>query len=323
MKITASVCANKGRIRGNNEDNFFLNGVYLEKAKRDVVTRLSAQDDSACQLYAVCDGMGGEMAGEEASYAAVAAMCVLKERLINEPGKAIDELLDVYTEQVNQEILQFGEQGHMGTTLALLCVRDGQARVAHMGDSRIYRLRNGEMLQLTTDHSEGRRLLALGLIDEEKYKVHPMRNAIVRYLGMYYPDMQITAEISEPLELQNGDRFLLCSDGLSDMVSQEDIYRLLGEGSPLEAAQSLEAAALDGGGRDNITVMVVDVGSSEEGKSQGKTPMPSPRFLLTGGVIVASLAIILAVLFGLRVLGRPRTGQPPEKAPTIAPAIMP
>lgn len=259
MKITATVCVSKGKVRTNNEDNYFLNGSYLEKGAMDVDSSLTAEADTDCQLYAVCDGMGGEADGEEASYIAASSLSQFAEKLSATEDAALIDLLDAYTETVNTQILAYGKRGRMGTTLAMLLMRDDYAYAAHMGDSRIYQIRERQIIAYTADHTEANRLLSLGMITEEQHKNHPMRNALIRYLGMYYPSMQITAELKDLGRLLPGDRFLLCSDGLTDLVSEQGILQAIQGLSARDAAAKLVQCALEAGGTDNVTVMIVDV----------------------------------------------------------------
>ena len=260
MKIYAAALSDKGCVRANNEDNLFFNGSIKEKDAPSFCSTLNFDGKDGYQIYAVCDGMGGEADGETAAYIAVSALVSLKEKLETATEENIGTLIDVYTEEVNREILAYGKLGHMGTTLALLLIYRNKAYIAHMGDSRIYLIRENEIIALTSDHSEASRLLALGFISEEQYRTHPMKNVITRYLGMYYPDLKITAAIQEPIDIRRKDRFLLCSDGLSDLISTQQILQIASGRSTSEAADDLLVSALTAGGIDNVTVMIVEMG---------------------------------------------------------------
>lgn len=270
MKIRAAALSDKGCTRANNEDNIFLDGSFKEKDAPSFCSTLIFDGKDGYQIFAVCDGMGGESDGETAAYIAVSALVSLKEKLQIATEENIGTLIDAYTEEVNQTILAYGKQGHMGTTLVLLLIFGNKAYIAHMGDSRIYLIRENEIIALTSDHSEAGRLLALGFITEEQYRTHPMKNVITRYLGMYYPDLTITAAIQEPIEIRRKDRFLLCSDGLSDLISTQQILQIASGKSTSKAADDLLVSALTAGGIDNVTVMIVDMGYAGKTRQQIK-----------------------------------------------------
>jgi protein phosphatase len=144
----------------------------------------------------------------------------------------------------------------MGATLALLVLRERTGFVAHMGDSRVYLFRNGRLQQLTTDHSLVSLLQSTGEITAEEARTHPARNRITRHVGMeraLYPDVQ-------SLELCDGDRLLLCTDGLNGMIDDDRIAEILNSGEdPEQACASLVDAANAAGGRDNVTALIVDL----------------------------------------------------------------
>lgn len=259
MSISAAVYSHKGYVRNNNEDNFFLNGIFIDKDEMNTGIHTCSDSDAVCQLYAICDGMGGETNGKQASYDAVAALAALKDKLAGASREKLRDLIDDYTAEINKKILGYGLHGHMGTTIAMLLIYNNEAYIAHMGDSRVYLIREKEIIVLTSDHSEAGRLLALGFINDEQYRTHPMRNAIIRYLGMDYPDMKVTAVIQGPLPIQRRDRFLICSDGLSKLVLSQEIIEKAAGKQAAEAVTSLVKCALDAGGTDNITAMIIDI----------------------------------------------------------------
>jgi len=239
MRLDYAAASDVGLVRKGNEDSFV----------------------SGPHLFAVCDGMGGAQAGEVASEAAC-------RRLLELSPSATEDELRRAVEEANAHVLRAArlERGlaGMGTTLtAALTAPDGaSATIAHVGDSRAYLWHDGQLRQLTDDHSLVAEMVRQGRLTAEEAAVHPHRSVITRALGtesVVQVDMVHTS-------LEPGDRLLICSDGLSGMVSDEEISRMLGEGREAGAVtKSLVAAALAAGGEDNVTVVVVLV---EEGEGR-------------------------------------------------------
>ncbi|GAA2394920.1 serine/threonine protein phosphatase [Catellatospora methionotrophica] len=213
---------------------------------------------TSSHLFAVADGMGGHAAGDVASAIAVARLARLAQRAHLQPG-------DVRTEvtECNREILAAAAadqtRSGMGTTLAGVGVtRLGGTDhwvVFNVGDSRVYRFTDGSLVQVTVDHSEVAELVAAGTIRADEAHLHPKRNVITRVLGMRpdpAPDLWV-------FPLTPGERFVICTDGLSSELTDDQIARVLyAEPTAPSAAQQLVAQAVAAGGRDNVTVVVVD-----------------------------------------------------------------
>ena len=232
MRLRAGVVSHRGLVRQNNEDSYLV--------RRG--------------LYAVCDGMGGARAGEVASEMACRALLAL------DPASATPEdlreaIIEADRAMVDRSLEEEGLLG-MGTTLTAALGGEGSLTLAHVGDSRAYLLRDGDLVQLTQDHSWVGEMVRRGELTPAQAAVHPHRSVITRVLGTggdFEPDI-----VEVPVE--TGDRLLLCSDGLTGMVSDQDVAGILQqEGDPQAAAQSLIQAALAGGGEDNVTVVVVDI----------------------------------------------------------------
>jgi len=206
-----------------------------------------------CGVFAVADGMGGHNAGDVASRLAVESM---RGRLRGRNPQAA--LLQNAVQETNIVLLQRAKEDPacqgMGTTLTLLCVLEGAALIAHVGDSRCYRYRNGALLQCTQDHSVVAELMRQGVLTPEEARVHPYRNVITRALGTAG---HVEVDIVE-MDAKPGDRFLLCSDGLSGEVPDEAIARLLRADDLDEAADALLTAALDAGAEDNVTLLLLE-----------------------------------------------------------------
>ncbi len=213
-------------------------------------------------LFVVADGMGGHLAGEVASEMAVAR---LNERLPVGALSSLDDLVSAINE-ANQEIydgsVENPDQAGMGTTVTAIAVvadaLDGEVfGIANVGDSRGYVLRHGRLRQVTIDHSFVQELVAEGAITRDEARTHPRRNIVTRALGIE-PFVRVD---SWTMPVIRGDRFVLCSDGLVDEVTDDEITEVLRAHAddPQAAADALVAAANAAGGRDNITVVVVDV----------------------------------------------------------------
>ncbi len=216
-----------------------------------------ALDDGEGRFFVVADGMGGHAGGQEASKIATE---VIKAYLLENWDLALDSetLLKEAIDRANQSIIE-DQQGHperadMGTTVVVLIFRDNLSWCAHVGDSRLYRLRGSELEQITEDHTWVGFALKAGEISKEQAKFHPWRHVLSQCLGR--KDLQ-RIDIQK-LDIQPGDRLLICSDGLTEEVSDEEIQSfLMKKATCEEAGTELIAAAKEAGGSDNITVVIV------------------------------------------------------------------
>jgi PPM family protein phosphatase len=235
FKLVAAGITDVGRVRAGapNEDGFL-----------DETRRLG--------LVAVADGMGGHRAGEVASATALEAL-----RAAMTAGEPLRDAI----EGANDAVLEKSEADHelrgMGTTLTAGTLgTDGNLLIGHVGDSRAYLVRDGELTQITNDHSLVEEMVRGGELTPEQAEGHPRRSIITRALGI---DPEVDVDVY-PVALRPGDRFLLCSDGLTTMLRGDEIAQILeGEPHPERAAQLLVDAANAAGGEDNITALVVEV----------------------------------------------------------------
>lgn len=245
--VRAAGATDIGHTRTNNEDSWLV--------------------DMERKLFIVSDGMGGHQAGEVASRAVVTVLPAMIEQLMTQKKPTSENSYRVVLRdailQLSQRLREesqgkAGLQG-MGATLVLMWFTEikgtVKAYIASMGDSRIYRLRGKNIQQLTRDHSVVALLLRHGEITEEEAKGHPARGRLSRYIGM---EGDTFADVIT-IEAQPGDRFLLCSDGLTGMVPEQKVANLLAQNSEPEAAcKVLVAAANEAGGKDNITALVIN-----------------------------------------------------------------
>ena len=254
-----------GLVRSHNEDSFLIR--------------------TPC--FAVCDGMGGHAAGEVASSIAVET---IGEKA---PATADDTLLGAAIEAANQAVIKGAEEGRgkpgMGCTASAALIDGNRMAIAHVGDSRIYLLHAGTLVRVTRDHSYVEELVDAGQITADEARVHPSRSIITRALGSD-PDMYAD---HFSIEVSNGDRVILCSDGLSSMVPDSEIESLaVSSATPQQAADNLVSAALTAGGADNITVIVVDVLNDGVAAAARKH---SVGFALR---VVVAMVLVAVVVFG-------------------------
>lgn len=206
-------------------------------------------------LFVLADGMGGHNAGEVASALAVEEIL----RIDPNQGEFIPSLR-LFLNQANQVLLDYAEQHPecrgMGTTIALVKVETGKITVAHVGDSRVYLWRQAELTQLTRDHSVVEELVRVGGLTEEEAQNHPQRNLLTKALGT---QGEVGVEINEVV-VEQGDRVLLCTDGLTSMLGKDEINQILSADlSSQEIADTLVGEANQRGGADNITVIVIKI----------------------------------------------------------------
>ncbi|HEY8909231.1 MAG TPA: Stp1/IreP family PP2C-type Ser/Thr phosphatase [Desulfosporosinus sp.] len=226
----------KGCIRKNNEDSFLV---------------LPSEG-----LYAVADGMGGHRAGEVASSAALQELKQLVSGLGDVEGEALESKLAEAFEQANRVVYQSSttepEKAGMGTTLTVLLVRSKTVVIAHVGDSRAYLWRDEVLTSLTTDHSLVGELVRLGQISAEEAEKHPQRHVLMRAVGA---DSEIQVDCKS-ISLQTGDVFLLCTDGFSNMISDQELAdEFLSRASWEGRFEKLRQLTLERGAPDNFTAM--------------------------------------------------------------------
>ena len=217
-------------------------------------------------LFAVADGMGGAQAGEVASKLAAGA--------VKERGADVESLIQEANRRVHQRSLEDPNTSGMGTTLTVAEVEDGAVSIGHVGDSRAYLVRDGSLEQLTEDHSLVGELMRTGKLSAEEAETHPQRSMITRALGTD-PNVDVDLFSVEP---RDGDLFLLCSDGLTSMVDDREILRLVGEqrGDLDGLVKALIKAANKGGGEDNITVIAFEIGETGDSTLEDTAVVAAP-----------------------------------------------
>jgi protein phosphatase len=238
VRLAVGARTDVGLVRQGNEDSYLVDS----------------------PLFAIADGMGGHAAGDVASATAVEIIKDHRSEIrADDPSTLVETVRDA-----NRAIWDKSENDPtvrgMGTTCTIILVDGSTAQVAHVGDSRAYLLHAGELKQITDDHTLVGRMVREGKLKPEEAERHPQRSMITRALGV---DEDVEVD-QFSLPLAEGDRFIICSDGLSGMLSETQIAEVLGnEPDPQAAADKLVERANEAGGEDNITVIVVDVGVDE------------------------------------------------------------
>ena len=254
MRFRVFACSDRGCVRLNNEDNFYVSGIIKEDVNLPHIEYASETEEKRL-LFAVCDGMGGEVSGERASLAAVKAMSVDGGITVEEEARINVSAANAAVNELQAEI----NSTHSGTTLAAFAIDETQAIAYNLGDSRVYMCRDGELCLLTHDHTMASYLVDLGIITVSQAEKNSSKNSLMKYVGMD-SDVQLEPYFSEKLQLRGGDAFLLCSDGLYGLVDDETIRVELASGQAVESiGRRLMTLALEAGGLDNVTVIVIQV----------------------------------------------------------------
>jgi protein phosphatase len=258
-----------GLVRSNNEDHFLV--ARIDRTLRTLITNLppgSVPDETVDSIYGmlIADGLGGHAAGEVASRTAIATLIELvlatpdtitrlddhfSREVLRRFERRFRRIAEVLAEQARSEPRLDG----MGTTMTAACTAGADLLIAHIGDSRAYLLRQGHLLRLTRDHTVAQLLADTGRIAAEEIDTHPLRHTLTGVLGTRGAP---TAVDLSSHRLLDGDHILLCTDGLTEMVPEASIAELMEQPSPsaAETCARLVQAALDAGGKDNVTAIV-------------------------------------------------------------------
>jgi protein phosphatase len=266
IELRVSGLTDVGRARKHNEDCYEIDRDRL--------------------LFVVADGMGGHSHGEVASRIAVDTIrdFIQRENAADPAGEnstgdgplrehslKLRRAVRLAHDQVLEAIHQDGSLQGMGTTVVGLLVRDRTAALAHVGDSRAYRVRHGELRQLTQDHTWVHEQVKAGYLSEEQARHHPLKNVVTRALGS---DKEVLVDLQE-IEIEPGDLYLICSDGLTTMLDDGEILRIVQSGGSLdETCRRLIGEANARGGLDNVTVILIAI---EERKADEKPAGEAPK----------------------------------------------
>jgi len=276
-----------GKVRKINEDYF---GSY---------------SGSFGNLILVCDGMGGHKGGEIASRLAVETISNYFKKLSDSYNisEEINKSLVAANTSIILKAAEDPELNDMGSTVVLVLIKNGLAYYTSLGDSRIFKIRDGAILQITKDNSLVQQMVDSNIITEDEAKVHPKKNVITKALGT---NEELEPEIYEPFKLQINDKLILCSDGLTAHVDEEEIFELSENNLTQQTAQKLVELANERGGTDNITVQIVAVSVKENIVKQSNS-----NIYLSYLIILISLIALVFILIKFEVIS---FGEEPRKA---------
>jgi protein phosphatase len=301
LHVRATQLSDVGLVRTENQDF-----AMLTTPEEETDARLDGR------LLIVADGMGGHRGGATASRLAAST---IKSEFLGTDRSDIAMSLRRALETANARIFSEAQTNPdlrgMGTTCSTLFTRDEIAYVAHVGDSRIYLVRDGAIRQLTQDHSLVASMVREGLITSEEAETHPRRNILQRSMGV---SEQVEVDVLQPLTMKEGDTFLLCSDGLHGLVKEDEMLGVLGvAGQEIEvAAQELVRRALSRGAPDNVTVIVARAegtdaprrfrasASKTDGARRSSMQRHLPWILFVLGLITAALLLLHVFISGAR-----------------------
>lgn len=260
--INAVAFSNVGNVRSNHEDNYLLgidqciDSVTQKLMKNNLYTD-KASFSGNCGIFAICDGMGGHASGEVASYNAVSWLKNNQNVLLN---AQVEDVVS-YISELNTHICNEAEItlscNNMGCTLSAIIINHRKVYVVNVGDSRIYSFKSGKLTQLSTDHTEGQRLLKLGLLTEEELSDFPSRKSLYKYLGRKGDLIADVTDMSDDYGL-----FLICSDGLTDTLADDELEMLFRNGGSIaDIGQNLLDTSLAKGNLciDNITLLLIEI----------------------------------------------------------------
>ncbi len=283
IRISYAGLSDVGKVRSENEDSY---GQFPENSLDSFV--------SEGLLFLVADGMGGHEKGEVASRMAVQMMAeeYYSSRGVD-PGRSLVRSFQTANSAIFQKAQEGSDAHQMGTTLSALALRGNVAFIAHVGDSRIYMVRQDKLVQLTTDHTKVEELKRAGIINKEEAKKHPERSALQRALGV---KEHVRVDLSSDIRVKAGDIFILCTDGLAH-VKKDELASIVQNESPHTACQKFIALANERGGGDNSTVQVIKIEKAvQDQRVTGKEKIFFQRPLWLG-LGILTLIFILTTMY--------------------------
>ena len=272
MTLQSYAICGLGHVREENQDNLYVNGTIRTPAESTAIFS-HANVSEARGLYAVADGMGGGAHGGLASFVIVQEMITKESYFFDEYEEGHERFL-LHANGVVCDLMKKYKGNYIGSTFAGLCINQDYAIISNIGDSRIYLFRkvkkikeakditefHGENLhQLTLDHTATQRLVEMGILSKEAARNHPDNHRLTQHIGIF-PSEMVIEPYCTLIDIHENDIFLLCSDGLTDMLTDKEIEEILITDDNLEEkANKLFAEALNYGGKDNITIILVCV----------------------------------------------------------------
>ncbi len=258
--ISAFAASNVGKRRFNNEDNYYINYKTVDSSN-STNARIDNVDSF---IGAVCDGMGGEAAGEVASQIAVTAIGEFEKSLLSDncSDSIIEKVINSANDSICNEIKKCKKR--LGTTFTLIGINNETVTLSNIGDSRIYRFSDDTLEQISHDHTEAQTMVDAGIVTKEQSMSLKEKHRLTQHLGIF-PYEMIIEPYTVRIDSKSDDRYLLCSDGLTDMLTESEIEIILRKNLSLEdTVNCLIELALEKGGRDNVTVLICEITEPKE-----------------------------------------------------------
>lgn len=258
--VEGAVYTHKGNIRKQNDDNYYLfqKTNSLDKEKQSYFAMGTCEGEALCAVF---DGMGGKTYGNEASAYAAKLLCEKEVKLFQASISEKEGVLKNIILDINRKIFQYSiKKGDMGTTIALLYITDSKVYVLNVGDSPIYHVSGNKIEQVSKNHNLAQLLLDSNIISQDEYKLHEGKHQLLQYLGMDEEEMLIEPYLCSFLkeDFEDEEKFILCSDGLSDGMDKEELQEFLQLEESLEQiTKKMVLGAMENGSRDNVTAMVL------------------------------------------------------------------
>lgn len=301
VTISGYVRTDKGRVRPINEDNFCINRYFKTQEADADAQAFGGKKDT---LVGVFDGIGGEENGEVASFIAAKTLARFDSHI---PEMNWNIPLNEMNRRIN-EYAKMNHSGNMGSTAAMLYISKGVAQICNLGDSPIFLYSNGKLRKISKDHNELQRALDMNLKDFNIENTGIKKNRLTKFLGIKSNDLG--PHVVVDIELHDGDALLLCSDGLTNMVPLEEIEQMMGGKDCKTIVDSLLEKALENGGKDNVTVMVVCCEDKKASKGNGAVKSESgkvnkkereiakvPKAPIIAGICAVVLIVAAVVLY--------------------------
>ena len=260
LQVKFAVRSEVGHVRKNNEDNFFCNGIFMTESERERPYFLSGITQTPC-IFAVSDGMGGESSGEFASITAVQTLHEHSSRILQgiNPDESIGyEAVYKYVRDTNAKLhdIMNSQNIRMGATLVMAVIGEESFTLYNLGDSRGFRVNNGRLLRVTEDHTVAEEKARMGMISYAQAEKSRERHILMRYLGDT-EEWGAMPDASRRFDFAENSGGLMCSDGLTDMLTFREIAAIMNANpEPADAVNGLVDAALERGGHDNVTCLV-------------------------------------------------------------------
>ncbi|MBQ6568700.1 MAG: serine/threonine-protein phosphatase [Clostridia bacterium] len=260
--VSAAAASHRGLVRSKNEDNLYFNGKMMpaKKGEKDFFSFTMDETEEPC-VFAVFDGMGGLKKGHEASRVCAEAFKDSQKKVAEEDNNMEQTLLDrINTANENLCAVMKKNGQRMGSTVAALAVKKEGIAIANIGDSRVYRVKEDGLRQLSVDHNEAEYLIENGMLSENQALKHPSRNRLTQHVGISPDELVIYPSSNSFPSRANNEKYLLCSDGLYSMLGEEKIFEIISENEDLEhTVKKLCDEAVKAGGKDNITAVLINI----------------------------------------------------------------